>query len=97
MLKNEARPKKVSAVPGKDVVKLKVAMLGDTSVGKSMLAERYCYDRFSKEYAPTVAVDYKNKIAPFKDFQANVCLLTISVRVVSSYSLGQFVGLLWTH
>lgn len=66
------RPKKVSIPPPKEILRLKVAILGDGGVGKSSLADRFCNNSYEKTYVPTIAVDYKNKIIPSKEQQINV-------------------------
>ena len=54
------------------MAKLKISLLGEVSVGKSCIAEKYTTGGFEKQYSPTIAVDYKNKIIPFRDTNANV-------------------------
>ena len=66
------RPKKVILPPIKEMAKLKISLLGEVSVGKSCIAEKYTTGGFEKQYSPTIAVDYKNKIIPFRDTNANV-------------------------
>ena len=54
------------------MAKLKISLLGEGGVGKSCIAEKYTTGSFEKQYSPTIAVDYKNKIIPFRDTNANV-------------------------
>ena len=41
----------------------KLVLLGDPQVGKTSLATRYAEERFTKQYAPTVGVEfYLNRV-----------------------------------
>ena len=51
--KNEV-PEKPSETP-----KIKVVLVGDTSVGKTCLIQNYLHNQFSDEYEPTVLDVYK--------------------------------------
>ncbi|KAK6636351.1 hypothetical protein RUM43_010011 [Polyplax serrata] len=37
---------------------LKILLLGDTAVGKSSLVKRFCRNEFTRQYFPTVGVDF---------------------------------------
>jgi GTPase SAR1 family protein len=39
----------------------KIALVGDSSVGKSSLLKRYCDDHFEETYHATIGVDFKFK------------------------------------
>ena len=36
----------------------KVVLIGDPSVGKTQIASKYAHDTFTKQYAPTVGVEF---------------------------------------
>jgi len=54
------------------MLKIKISLLGEGGVGKTSLSEKYTSGNFDKQYTPTIAVDYKNRIIPHKDLNVNV-------------------------
>ena len=59
----------------------KVVLLGDPQIGKTALASRYCKGTFSKQYGPTVGVDFclKRTVLPGPRHVA----LKVSARVLA--------------
>ena len=53
---------------------LKIALLGDTTVGKTNLVLRFTENTFSSNIAPTVGYDYKSKIISLNKFNKKVKL-----------------------
>ncbi|XP_042198111.1 ras-related protein Rab-7L1 isoform X1 [Callorhinchus milii] len=45
----------------------KVLVIGDSTVGKTSLVQRYAYDSFNKNYKSTVGVDFALKILEWSD------------------------------
>jgi len=56
----------------KEMVKIKISILGEGGTGKSCITSKYCTNTFENSYNPTIAVDYRNKIVPVKNVQVNV-------------------------
>lgn len=46
---------------------LKVLVVGDLGVGKTSLIQRYVHNIFSREYKPTLGVDFANKLIPLAE------------------------------
>jgi small GTP-binding protein len=40
---------------------VKIIIIGDATVGKSSIMQRYVENKFTEKYNPTIAVDYANK------------------------------------
>ena len=55
------RPKKLTINSLKETKRFKILVLGDAAVGKSSILDKFCEEKFNSSYAPTIAVDYKNK------------------------------------
>jgi DnaJ family protein C protein 27 len=66
------KPKKINYKQPKEFLRIKICLLGEGGVGKSALCSKYCDDRFEPNYVPTVAVDYKNKVVEYKDYNMNL-------------------------
>jgi GTPase SAR1 family protein len=83
------KPTKINVVTDKEPpTRFKVIVLGDASVGKSSIVDRFLSNKFEDQYNPTIAVDYKHKsIYVNKE-------LTLHVRRFEN--LAQFLGFQWT-
>lgn len=66
---------------------IKVIILGESSVGKTSLMNRYVNRRFSERYKATIGADFLNKQIIFDDNQA----VTMQVSFVLT-SCGQLEG-----
>lgn len=66
------KPKKINYKQPKEFLRVKICLLGEGGVGKTTLCSKYCDDRFDPIYTPTVAVDYKNKVVDYKDYNVNL-------------------------
>jgi len=54
--------------------KHKIVFLGNISVGKTSILNRYVHDSFLEEYQPTVGIDFVTKTVPLPDKSANLQL-----------------------
>jgi len=45
-----------------DTLFLKIIVVGDSGVGKTCLLNRFCYDKFESNTAPTVGCDFCTKV-----------------------------------
>ncbi|ESL05727.1 Rab family, other [Trypanosoma rangeli SC58] len=54
----------VAAPPVTPVVKHKIVLLGDQSVGKTSLVTRFMYDTFDQQYQATIGIDFFSKSIP---------------------------------
>ena len=45
-----------------DTLFLKIIVVGDSGVGKTCLLNRFCYDKFEANTAPTVGCDFCTKV-----------------------------------
>ena len=45
----------------------KILIIGETSVGKTAIMERYCQDKFNNELLSTIGVDFNTKIEQVED------------------------------
>lgn len=66
------KPKKINYKQPKEFLRIKICLLGEGGVGKSSLCSRYCEDKFDSSYNPTLAIDYKNKVVDYKDYNINI-------------------------
>jgi len=48
-------------------VQMKVLVVGDTKCGKTSIIQRYCYDKFEKDYTTTVGADFARKVIPWDE------------------------------
>lgn len=46
----------------KDAKKVKILILGESAVGKSSLLTQYVDEKFSTGHAPTIGIEYKQKL-----------------------------------
>lgn len=51
----------------KDATRVKILILGESSVGKSSLLTQYVDHKFTDNHTPTIGVEYKQKIIELKD------------------------------
>ncbi|CAG9774095.1 unnamed protein product [Ceutorhynchus assimilis] len=58
---------------------LKVVVLGDSSVGKTNLIKRFCYDEYSRSYTPTIGADfYIKRITLAENKEINIRITDVS-------------------
>lgn len=51
----------------KEAIRVKILILGESSVGKSSLLTQYVDQKFMPSHMPTIGVEYKQKVIEFKD------------------------------
>lgn len=57
-----------------DATQLKVVMVGNSSVGKSSIVRRFCFNTFKDKYKPTAGVDFFSKKFAISNSQSVVLL-----------------------
>ena len=57
---------------------IKIALLGDTKVGKTSIISRYMEDSFNENYLPTFGAHYSEKIIKINDTEVQLNLWDIS-------------------
>ena len=56
------KPKKLNIKATKEMLNLKLCVIGDTQVGKSSIVNQYINGSYIDKYQPTIGIDYLNKI-----------------------------------
>ncbi|MCL4144620.1 UNVERIFIED_CONTAM: hypothetical protein GTU68_034652, partial [Idotea baltica] len=51
----------------KEATRVKILILGESSVGKSSLLTQYVDEKFMPSHMPTIGVEYKQKLLYFED------------------------------
>ena len=51
----------------KEAKKVKILILGESAVGKSSLLTQYVDEKFSLGHAPTIGIEYKQKLIELSD------------------------------
>ncbi len=51
----------------KDATRVKILILGESSVGKSSLLTQYIEQKFTGSHMPTIGVEYKQKVIEIDD------------------------------
>ena len=51
---------------GKDEIKFKLILIGDSGVGKTSLLLRFMEDKFSNEYCVTIGLEYSTRMLEVK-------------------------------
>ena len=59
---------------GTNLVRIKLIVVGDTSVGKSSIVDRYVDDTFKQERTPTIGADIRQLCVELPDAKTRVRL-----------------------
>ena len=76
-----------------DEIKIKVILLGNGSVGKTSLANRFARDKFSETYKPSLGVDFMVKRIEYKGRKVKVLVFdTAGQEFISSLRKRYYAG-----
>lgn len=70
--------------PKPDIPEYKILVLGDMSVGKTSICERFCFNEFSLEIKPSTKIDCYPKMVQIFDKLARIYLIDIPSKLFDS-------------